>query len=167
MLAIAAIVTLLAGITVYSLFTAGQKLTDGLVSVDEFRESRANFAVDEFDLDLVTGDLAVAKAFLDEQGYPTYLAPPITLTDFNGTGCKTIDWEGHKISLICFVNADRHLVYLFIIGREALSDLESLSTLPGSIVIHHGRQTGGWLGSDHLFLLVSSLPGVKIPTIKD
>ena len=166
MLIAAAAILALAAAAIFILFPPAVNFpgTD-FSTTSTFRDHMSLFSNSRFWLDKNTSDLNEAKSFLTEHGYPTFNKIPPQIIQFNGMGCKTIDWGTHKVGLVCFLNEQQEIVHLYIIDRSALTDLDSLNTPLESIAIHRDLETGGWLTNTHAFLLVGSAPDVKITPI--
>ena len=155
-LALAAALALLGAIA-YLVFPSG-----GPATVETFREGMAKFASNRFSLDHFTDDLSAAKAWLDEKGYPSYPEVPEQFVRFKGMGCKTIDWNGQKVGLVCFVNDRHEIIHLFVIERSVLENIDSKGELIEAIAVHHGLETSGWNSEKYTFMLVGSDPNVRL-----
>ena len=73
--------------------------------------------------DLQHRDAAALTAWLREHATPQPTALPSPLDGKPTLGCKTIAWDGHKMSLICFDLGDGVLVHLFTTERAGLAHL--------------------------------------------
>ena len=69
--------------------------------------------------DLPHPDAAALTAWLHEHAVPR----PAMLNGKPTLGCKTIAWDGHRMSLICFDLGDGVLVHLFTTDRAGLAHL--------------------------------------------
>ncbi len=67
--------------------------------------------------DLPQPDPAQLTAWLHAHGVP----PPAALGGKAPLGCKTIAWDGHKMSLVCFNLGGGELVHLFTTDRAGLA----------------------------------------------
>ena len=68
-------------------------------------------------------------------------------------GCRVIEWQGRKVSLVCFKLEGGEVVHLFTLDRDALRDAppaEPQFSVAGKYT------TAGWTGGDKVYLLVSS-----------
>ena len=75
-------------------------------------------------------------------------------------GCKSIDWNGSKVGLVCFTNDSGDIVHLFTADKSSLNGTEIASlTNPETI---RGLETAGWSDDDHVYMLVGSKPGVGV-----
>ena len=117
--ALAAALALLAGLAAFWVEKA-----DGLA--DWQRDGLAvlaNIEADRATLDFENRDAAVLTAWLRERAVPQPAALPARLAGLPTFGCKSIAWDGHKISLICFDLGDGVNVHLFTTDRAGLAHL--------------------------------------------
>ncbi|MEM9081378.1 MAG: hypothetical protein AAGC74_11875, partial [Verrucomicrobiota bacterium] len=129
-------------------------------TVESFREQMAYFASQRFVLDSHSKELEQSREWLAQRDYPTFTDIPGPIINFEGMGCKKIDWHGHKVSLICFKNKNNEIVHLFTIDKSAFQNLQT-TQLP-QMLVHHSRQTGGFTTTDKIHLYVASQPGISI-----
>ena len=115
--ALAAVVMLLAALAGFW----GQKdagLADwqrrGLAVLEDLEASRTTF-------DFEHRDAAVLTAWLGDHAVPRPAALPPPLTGRKTYGCKTIAWDGHKMSLLCFDLGGKVSVHLFTTDRAGLA----------------------------------------------
>ena len=117
--AVAAAVALFAGLAAFW-FGKTDGLADwqrhGLAVLGEIVAAREPF-------DLQHRDATALTAWLREHATPQPAALPVTLDGKPTLGCKTIAWDGHKMSLICFDLGDGMLVHLFTTERAGLAHL--------------------------------------------
>ena len=130
-------------------------------SVSKFREDMAFFATERFVLDNTTKDLSEARDWLKEHQSPVYEETPGAIVSFEGMGCKTFNWDEHKVSLVCFKNDDDDIVHLFVANKAIFEDLMPASDLQ-TMQVKRQLETGGWMTENEVFLLVGSNPKVKI-----
>lgn len=101
----------------------------GLTVLEDLEASRTAF-------DFTHGDAAVLTAWLRDHAVPQPGALPPALTGRKTYGCKTIAWDGHKMSLICFDLGGDVTVHLFTTDRAGLAHVPPDG--PARIV-HSGR----------------------------
>jgi len=85
-------------------------------------------------MDLATNDLAQIQAHLAQATAPAdYTLPPV-LAQTTATGCAVKDWNGAKVSMICFTTG-RQLpeglpgdLWLFVVDRAAVTDAPDSAT---------------------------------------
>ena len=129
-------------------------------SASGFRDHMAYFATQRFVLDETTSDLEQARAWLAERDLPVYGTTPSQIARFKGMGCKAIDWNGLKVSLVCFLNKDDELVHLFVINTGVFPRVDPVRL--GTLTRRHGLETQGWSDREFVYLLVGSEPGVSL-----
>ena len=71
--------------------------------------------------DLQHRDAAALSAWLRERAVPQAVALPAPLDGKPTLGCKTIAWDGHKMSLVCFDLGGGVIVHLFTTDRAGLA----------------------------------------------
>jgi len=71
--------------------------------------------------DLQHRDAAALTAWLRDHATPQPVALPAPLDGKPTLGCKTIAWDGHRMSLICFDLGDGVIVHLFTTDRAGLA----------------------------------------------
>ncbi len=124
------------------------------------REELAHFVTQPMELDHRSEEVSNLKAWLDEKEHPTFNTLPGPVVHYKGMGCKTIDWHGHQVSLICLVNPEGQVVHFFNVDKSVL-DSDSLAQL-NELLVFHDRQTGGLIQGDKVLLYVGSMPDVEI-----
>ena len=116
------------------------------------------FATKRFILDETFEDLEDSQHWLESKGHPTFEKVPGQLVQFRGLGCKTINWSGSKVGLICFENSKEETVHLFVVDASTFAELSPID----HVAVHRGLETGGWRDQDKVFLLVGSAPDVSV-----
>ncbi len=86
----------------------------GLAVLEDLEASRTDF-------DFKHRDAAVLTAWLGDHAVPRPAALPPSLAGRKTYGCKTIAWEGHRMSLICFDLGGDVTVHLFTTNRAGLA----------------------------------------------
>ncbi|MEM8955779.1 MAG: hypothetical protein AAGD22_16615 [Verrucomicrobiota bacterium] len=163
---VAAVLVAGAFLTVFFLFPPAVKFPeDDFSSIDVFRDHMALFANSRFVLDYSTKDLGEAREWLRDRGAPVYDSTPAAIAAYRAMGCKTFDWGGKAVSLVCFVNGHGDLVHLFLLERGAMGDLESGELSLPEVAVRRDLETGGWSDADFVYLLVGSEPGVDVEEI--
>lgn len=106
----------------------------GLLMQPHFQEpqpmNRQQFAEVLYDL-TATGNITLGKmasnqaelrAWLAEQGAPHDFPVPDSLHETGSIGCQSFDFNGAKVSLLCFMLDKDQLVHLFVIDDHAIAD---------------------------------------------
>jgi len=103
-------------------------------------------------LDLATDRLPEVREWLARQHSLTQGSLPKALERFPGIGCRTVEWEGRKLALVCFM-VEGQVVHLFVIPRSAFPDA-ALSSTP--VLAKVGPQnTASWSNRDNLYFVVT------------
>ena len=72
-------------------------------------------------LDIATDRLAEVREWLAGQHAIAEVEFPDRLEQFPSIGCRTVEWRGHKLALVCFM-VDGTVVHLFMIPGDALPE---------------------------------------------
>jgi len=72
-------------------------------------------------LDLETANLAQAREWLADTHHLQQIQFPAGLQRFPTIGCRTLDWHGHPLGLICFM-VDGEVVHFIVIRRSSIPD---------------------------------------------
>jgi anti-sigma factor RsiW len=81
-------------------------------------------------------DVEKLKAWLANRHAPLPTEIPWELAQLRGLGCRTVDFKGKTVSMLCFEQG--HEYHLFVAWREDFPDL------PGSIEPHFQTGRGSW-----------------------
>ena len=87
-----------------------------------FRSKMVRTAMRNYDMPLMTNDLAVIRTYLKtHHGHGDYvLTPP--LAKLPGEGCVIFPWHSRTVSLVCLDGGQGRDVFLFVINRTAVAD---------------------------------------------
>jgi len=113
--AAAAIVLLLAGSAVFALSHPTRTFAQYRQEVVDESWGRAPH------LDFETTDLAAFNRWLARSGSVTPVSYPSGLSDLGFRGGRTLDWQGHKVVLLCFGQGARHM-HLFVMNDAVFPD---------------------------------------------
>ena len=122
---------------------------------DSFAAYRADMAkfLREFPrLDITTDRLPEVREWLTRQHPLLRVQLPNGLERFPSIGCRTVEWQGRKLALVCFM-AEGNAVHLFVMPRVAFPDAPLTST-PVMAKIG-GQNTAGWSNGENLYLVVT------------
>lgn len=128
--------------------------------ISDFRDQMAFFANQRFSLDMSTGDLSEASAWLRQRELPIYAVTPASIREFRALGCKQIAWQGGGVSLLCFRNGKGEVVHLFVASSGSLGEEGGLEL--GRLQRMRGLETLGWRDESKVYLFVGSKPGVSL-----
>ena len=117
-----------------------------------YRTDMAQFLREFPKLDITTDRLPEVREWLARQ-HPLMPAQiPRGMERFPTIGCRTIEWQGKKLALVCFM-VEGEVVHLFVMPRTAFPDA-ALSPTP--MLARVGPEsTASWSSGDNLYLLVT------------
>ena len=115
--ALAACLALLVTVTAVW-FTSGH--SEGFA---KYRTTMAEFAGTKIDrLDLMSRDVAEVRRWLAQKESHGDLVLPAGLNGRPPLGCRLLDWEGHKVSLICFELENKQVAHLLVVDSAVFQD---------------------------------------------
>jgi hypothetical protein len=103
-------------------------------------------------LDLETENLADARRWLADTHHLQDVQFPARLQRFPTIGCRTIDWHGRSLALVCFV-VDGEIVHFIVIPRSSIPDGPQSSEPQFARV--DGTTTVAWSRGDLTYLVLS------------
>lgn len=117
-----------------------------------FREGMAEIlGSKQFRLDHITPSASEAQRWLADRSVDFVL--PSKLETQPTLGCRVIDWQGHKVALVCFKLDGGETVHLFTLDRSILRDAPP----PQPQFAAAGRYAlAGWTGGDKVYLVACS-----------
>jgi anti-sigma factor RsiW len=71
--------------------------------------------------DVNSPNVSDLQAWLREKGAPSAADLPARVRALASLGCKTLSWNGHPVSIICFHGPGGELVHLAMVQRDALA----------------------------------------------
>ncbi len=126
-------------------------------TLDEFA---VNYVARGFMLEKRGADVAALKSWLQEQGGPVPISLPARFAELRGLGCRTLQYQGKDISLVCFEREGREF-HVFVARREDFPDrpLEVAPRLRGA----NRLVAAAWSDTRNHYVLVSdaTLPDVR------
>ena len=144
-LAAAAAVLMLLGLTVF-LF-----LPQKPAQLAAFRETMARYSMQQRGhVAFESHDMTKIQQWLQDRGMKTNLELPTVLHSGPAQGCRLVDWNGQKATMLCFVLDGEHLD-LFVIDRASLPDLKEGGA--PQFAEANGLMTATWVKSDKVYLL--------------
>jgi len=88
-----------------------------------YRDTMTDFLNNRFDhLDFKAKDVAQLQNWLAGQGAPADFVVPGGMRDLPSHGCRVLDWDGRKVSLVCYHLANRKEIHLFVIRDARFAD---------------------------------------------
>jgi len=113
--------------------------------------------------DAKSPDLSTLKRYLQQVGSPVAAILPPSLQHLASLGCKTISWEGHPISIICFHGPGGEMVHLAMTDRAALQNPPPEGA-PRYAAIH-GWRTASWSQGGMAMMLITKAPESQLRSI--
>lgn len=96
-------------------FTSGR--SEGFA---KYRTTMAVFVGNKLDrLDLMARDMAEVRRWLAQKESHGDLVLPAGLNGRPSLGCRLLDWNGHKVSLVCFELENKQVVHLLVVDSSA------------------------------------------------
>ncbi len=124
-------------------------------TLDEFA---VNFVERRFLLQKRAPDVSELKTWLAARGGPLPRQLPASFSNLRALGCRTLDFKGHDVSLLCFERDGREF-HVFVARRDDLapSTLRSLAPTERS---HH--TVTAWSDEQNHYVLVSDAPSETV-----
>jgi hypothetical protein len=122
-----------------------------------YRLRMASVALRGYGMDLLTSNPASVRAFLAQKGAPADYVLPAPLAKTAVAGCAIEDWQGAKVSMICFRTGkplppgEQSDLWLFVIDRSRMKEAPAAGSRPFVQVSRLGMLT--WTEGDKLYVL--------------
>ncbi|HXF09584.1 MAG TPA: hypothetical protein VN625_02285 [Desulfuromonadaceae bacterium] len=126
-------------------------------SLENYQVRMVSIANAGYAMDFTSGDLAQIQSYLSQQKAPADYALPGPLQKATATGCAVQDWDGKKVSMICFATGKPLPVgqpgdlWLFVADRSSIQQATTASTPQfrqvGTII------TATWSQGDKVYFL--------------
>jgi hypothetical protein len=121
-----------------------------------FRGRMIEASLDETDhIDVWGLETNELKQWLLENGGDQNFVLPPGLADKGIMGCKVLEWQGHRVTLLCLIFGDNH-VDVFVVNESALPGV-SLSATP-SFGSARGLTTAAWRRNGKIYFLAGNVP---------
>jgi len=155
--AIAAVLTLFAGLSVWvstgSWRHREQWQDHALAALTQLVSGQETF-------DVKSPNVADLQQWLRANGAPVAGALPASLQRLASLGCKTISWNGHAISIICFHGPGGELVHLAMTERAGLENAPPEDhPVYGTM---DGWRTASWTQGDMAMMLITKAPEAQL-----
>lgn len=105
-------------------------------------------------LDVLSTNLVEMREWFQERKAPGDFIIPAGLKGRPSIGCRTFEWKGHPVSLICFKLDNRGEVHLFVIDRASLRNAPD-GAPPEFAMGKHGIATASWTTDQRLYVLAT------------
>jgi hypothetical protein len=127
-----------------------------------YRADMAQFLRTFPQLDLTTDRLPEVREWLSEQHPLVPANIPMGIEQFPSIGCRTVEWQGRKLALVCFM-VEGQVVHLFVMPRAAFPDA-TLDSTPTFAKVGP-QNTASWSSADNLYLVVTQADEVLLRKI--
>lgn len=145
-LAAAAAVLLFLGLAAFFL------LPQKSAQLASFRDTMARYSVQQQGhVTFESHDLAKIQQWLQDRGMETKFELPATLPGNSAQGCRVVDWNGRKATMICFVLDGGEHMDLFVMDRAGLPDFPEAGS--PQFAEAPGLMTATWVRGDKVYLL--------------
>lgn len=103
-------------------------------------------------LDIQTSDLTQIRAWLGGHQAPADFTIPGSLNGKARVGCRVFEWNGHRVSLICFEIEDKKVAHLFVLDESFLSTPPT-EPVPQFSTSPEGMATASWSDGQRTYVL--------------
>ena len=103
-------------------FGSWRGLFQPAASLADYRDSMVQFIDRWPPLALETSDLSQITQFLQEKHAPAFEIPQ-KLRELQPLGCRTLQFHGHNVALVCFRDGNGKYAHLFVMKADALPAL--------------------------------------------
>jgi hypothetical protein len=143
---VAACVTLIATLAV--LLSRAPKQTQ----FAEYHSYIAHTAASLDHLDVKTSDLLQIRQWLSGHGAPEDFAIPGRLNGKARVGCRVFEWNGQKVSLVCFELENQKVAHMFVIDRSMFTNLPGGGALQFQTT-QDGIATASWSDARRTYIV--------------
>lgn len=116
---------------------------DPRLALNDFHSYVVRTATTLDHLDVNTNSLAVIREWLRKGHAPNDFVVPSSFAEKRHLGCRVFDWEGKRVSLICFAVGEQKVAHMFVIERSDLSNVPANSRVAVQIN-QDGMATAVW-----------------------
>jgi len=120
------------------------------VQGDTFDEFAVNYVAHGFRLQRHSADVAVLKTWLSEKHGPLPEALPAKFAELRALGCRTLDFQGRDVSLVCFERGGKEF-HVFVTRLDEAAGTDAVPRF-----IDHARLAAAtWTDAKNRYVLVS------------
>jgi hypothetical protein len=117
-LKLAACFVVLLGVLAFAYYAVEQ----GQPRFAEFQSRMVRSALREYKMELLTGDMAQLRHWMEARRAPADFTVPKGLAQLPLTGGAVLRWHDHPVSMACFDRGNKQMVFLFVMDKAALTD---------------------------------------------
>ncbi len=99
---------------------ASRSIAPPALAIEDFAGYVARAASTLDHLDLHTRNLPEIRAWLRKGQAPSEFALPSAFAETTRVGCRVFDWQGKRVSLICFALGPDQVAHMFVVERSGL-----------------------------------------------
>lgn len=118
----------------------------------EFRSYVADTAATLDHLDLQTNDLHQIREWLGGHSAPDNFVIPVKFNGKPSVGCRVFQWNGQKVSLVCFELENQKVAHLFVMDRSQLTNLPGEGALQFQTA-RDGITTAAWSDARRIYVV--------------
>lgn len=124
-------------------------------SLTYYQSEMVRVALGGYEMDMETNDVAPIRTYLAQQHAPDFTLPT-ALQHMTLTGCAVREWQGAKVSLICFrtgkpLPPGKSDIWLFVVDRATVQNVPP-TTVPTVAKVNR-LMTATWTEGDKLYFL--------------
>ena len=151
--AAAAAVVLLLGFSTFSTFKQSEALTaqTGADTLDGFRGFAVSVVDQGFWLDERSGNHSKLREWLGKEGAPDASHLSSNFDDMATMGCKVLEWNGEKVSLLCYKDGQGQTMHVFV--ADQLYPVQGTAAWPMPLEVD-GRNTISWQDAHSTYVMV-------------
>jgi hypothetical protein len=118
-----------------------------------FREQMATFAAAGYKLDVRSDSFEELRQLFVRNGWPSDYTVPSGLSRLKVEGGCLMNWQGHKVSMLCLSGPDHHDAWLYVIERPKLSGAPKRAT--PLVARAGGLITASWSDRGKIYVLAA------------
>jgi hypothetical protein len=118
---------------------------------DDYRSRMVRSALRQYRMDIETNNLEQVRQFLSSRGAPADYRVPPSLAQMTVSGGGQLKWRGNPVSMVCFDKGGGHMLFLFVMNRDAVKASPGLSNPELKQVSKLG--TASWTEGNHTYIL--------------
>ncbi len=126
-----------------------------------FQVDMGEVLTDRLRLQFASSDLGEMQRWLAEKHRITgYQVPAPLAAGAKPAGCRTLEWNGHKLGLLCFYTPDGKVMHLLVINQADLPDAR-LSAQP-KFTRNGSWTSAAWNAGDKIFFLMTPMDEARL-----
>jgi hypothetical protein len=110
-------------------------------------------------LEVLDTDLAALNRALAERGAPEPTLLPRNLSGMKPSGCRVLEWNGHKVSMLCYLSKGTELDLLVVDGAGFFGGPQG--DAPG-VGLTRGWTTANWTDGERIYILAAKISPAEL-----